>query len=227
MLLADDLGWQDIGCYGGPVKTPALDKLAVGGTRFSNFYSGCAVCSPSRAVLLTGRHHIRAGVYSWIHDASQNSHLLERETTLAEVLKARLNLWQTVAIEWQGSAIRWQAFATLWQALAIIRRGYFCDASAGFPPARAPSGEGPPDTPLERHATFWAVKNGQVAPLSTEVWHLSPERCRGAALQSSGYGESPLRQRVFQHPDAGSQGVGKVVDPFNVERGRSRLRRAA
>jgi len=89
MLLADDLGWQDIGCYGGPVKTPALDKLAQGGTRFSNFYSGCAVCSPSRAVLLTGRHHIRAGVYSWIHDASQNSHLLERETTLAEVLKAQ------------------------------------------------------------------------------------------------------------------------------------------
>ena len=87
MLLADDLGWQDVGCYGGPVKTPAIDALAAAGTRFTNFYSGCAVCSPSRAVLLTGRHHIRAGVYSWIHDASQNSHLLEREITLAEVLK--------------------------------------------------------------------------------------------------------------------------------------------
>jgi len=87
MLLADDLGYQDIGCYGGPVKTPNLDSLAKGGTRFSNFYSGCAVCSPSRAVLMTGRHHIRAGVYSWIHDPSQNSHLLLREMTLAEVLK--------------------------------------------------------------------------------------------------------------------------------------------
>ncbi|NNE93987.1 MAG: sulfatase-like hydrolase/transferase [Verrucomicrobiales bacterium] len=87
VLLADDLGWQDIGCYGGPVKTPALDELAKNGKRFTNFYSGCAVCSPSRAVLLTGRHHIRAGVYSWIHDASQNSHLLEREVTLAEILK--------------------------------------------------------------------------------------------------------------------------------------------
>ncbi|MDG2126067.1 MAG: sulfatase-like hydrolase/transferase [Verrucomicrobiales bacterium] len=88
MLLADDLGYEDIGCYGGPVKTPALDGLAEGGARFTDFYSGCAVCSPSRAVLLTGRQHIRAGVYSWIHDASQNSHLLEREVTLAEVLKA-------------------------------------------------------------------------------------------------------------------------------------------
>lgn len=87
VLLADDLGYEDIGCYGGPVKTPNLDELAAGGTRFSNFYSGCAVCSPSRATLLTGRHHIRTGVYSWIHDESQDSHLLEREVTLAEILK--------------------------------------------------------------------------------------------------------------------------------------------
>lgn len=87
MLLADDLGFQDVGCYDGPVKTPNIDSLAAGGTRFTDFYSGCAVCSPSRASLLTGRHHIRAGVYSWIHDASQNSHLLRREVTLAEILK--------------------------------------------------------------------------------------------------------------------------------------------
>ena len=88
ILLADDLGYQDVGCYGGPVKTPAIDQLAAGGARFTDFYSGCAVCSPSRAVLLTGRHHIRAGVYSWIHDESQNSHLLEREVTIAEHLRA-------------------------------------------------------------------------------------------------------------------------------------------
>ena len=87
VLLADDLGFQDIGCYGGPVKTPALDGLAAKGVRFTDFYSGCAVCSPSRATLLTGRHHIRTGVYSWIWDHHQNSHLLEREVTLAEVLK--------------------------------------------------------------------------------------------------------------------------------------------
>ncbi len=87
VLLADDLGYKDIGCYGGPVKTPALDSLAARGVRFTDFYSGCAVCSPSRATLLTGRHHIRTGVYSWISDTSQRSHLLEREVTLAEVLK--------------------------------------------------------------------------------------------------------------------------------------------
>jgi len=88
VLLADDLGYQDIGCYGGPVKTPALDGLAAKGVRFTDFYSGCAVCSPSRATLLTGRHHIRTGVYSWISDHHQNSHLVEQEITLAEILKS-------------------------------------------------------------------------------------------------------------------------------------------
>jgi len=89
VLMADDLGWGDIGCYDGPVRTPALDGLAAKGMRFTDFYSGCAVCSPSRAVLMTGRHHIRAGVYSWIFDQYQESHLLEREVTLAEVLKSQ------------------------------------------------------------------------------------------------------------------------------------------
>ena len=89
ILLADDLGYKDVGCYGGPVKTPAIDQLAKDGMRFTDFYSGCAVCSPSRATLLTGRHHIRTGVYSWIHDEGQNSHLLLRERTIAEILKDR------------------------------------------------------------------------------------------------------------------------------------------
>jgi len=88
MLYADDLGWKDIGCYGGPVKTPALDALAANGMRFTDFHSGCGVCSPSRAVLLTGRHHNRAGVYNVIQERDHRMHLLRREITLAEVLKS-------------------------------------------------------------------------------------------------------------------------------------------
>ncbi len=87
VLLADDLGWKDIGCYGGPVKTPTLDRLAASGARFTDFYSGAAVCSPSRATLLTGRSHLRSGIYSWISDWDQNAHLRLEEVTLAEILK--------------------------------------------------------------------------------------------------------------------------------------------
>jgi arylsulfatase A-like enzyme len=88
VLLVDDLGWRDVGCYGGPVKTPTLDRLAAGGMRFTDFYSGAAVCGPSRAVLLTGRHHARTGIYgNVIFDSIQKPHLLKREVTLPEVLR--------------------------------------------------------------------------------------------------------------------------------------------
>jgi arylsulfatase A len=86
-LLADDLGYRDIGCYGGPVKTPVLDKLAAGGVRFTDFHSGAPGCSHSRASFLTGRHHYRAGVYSVISERLHRMHLLESETTIAEVLE--------------------------------------------------------------------------------------------------------------------------------------------
>ena len=87
VMYVDDLGWQDIGCYGGPVSTPALDQLAADGVRFTDFHSGCGVCSPSRATVMTGRHHIRSGVYHVISDRDHAMHLLESEVTIAEVLK--------------------------------------------------------------------------------------------------------------------------------------------
>jgi arylsulfatase A len=87
VLFADDLGYEDIGCYGGPVKTPTLDRIAADGVRFTDFYAGSAVCGPSRAVLMTGRHHARGGIYgNVIFDDSQSGHLLTREVTLADLL---------------------------------------------------------------------------------------------------------------------------------------------
>jgi arylsulfatase A-like enzyme len=57
VILADDLGWAELGCYGQTqIKTPHLDRLAAGGQRWTQFYSGAPVSSPSRNVLLTGRH---------------------------------------------------------------------------------------------------------------------------------------------------------------------------
>lgn len=87
ILLADDLGSKDLGCYGGPVKTPVLDSLAERGVKFTDFHAGAATCSPSRATLLTGRAALRTGIYGVLQDQWHDMHLLEREVTIAEVLQ--------------------------------------------------------------------------------------------------------------------------------------------
>ncbi|MEX2580522.1 MAG: arylsulfatase [Verrucomicrobiales bacterium] len=64
IIMADDMGFSDIGCYGGEIQTPHIDRLASEGLRFSQFYN-CALCGPSRAALLTGLHPHQAGITSW------------------------------------------------------------------------------------------------------------------------------------------------------------------
>ena len=60
ILLADDLGSKDLGCYGGPVKTPVLDGLAARGVRFTDFHVTSAVCTPTRYGIVTGRYNWRS-----------------------------------------------------------------------------------------------------------------------------------------------------------------------
>ena len=61
LVLVDDMGWSDPGCYGGEIETPNLDRLAAEGLRFSQFYN-CAKCETTRATLLSGRYHAEVGV---------------------------------------------------------------------------------------------------------------------------------------------------------------------
>ena len=61
LIMVDDMGFSDLGCYGGEIDTPNLDKLASSGLRFSQFYNG-AKCSQSRSMLLTGRYFTEAGM---------------------------------------------------------------------------------------------------------------------------------------------------------------------
>ncbi|XP_066448320.1 arylsulfatase A [Eleutherodactylus coqui] len=90
LIFADDLGYGDLGCYGHPTShTPNLDRLAARGLRFTDFYSTGAVCSPSRAGLLTGRFQTRSGVYPGVFYPSSVGGLPLGEVTIAEMLQAR------------------------------------------------------------------------------------------------------------------------------------------
>lgn len=87
LIYVDDLGYGDLGSYGHPVlRTPNIDSLASDGLRLTNYYAPSALCSPSRAGLLTGRHPYRTGIKSWIPEDS-GVYLRDAEITIAEVLK--------------------------------------------------------------------------------------------------------------------------------------------
>ncbi len=80
-ILADDLGFSDIGCYGGEIRTPALDNLANSGIRFRQFYNASRCC-PTRASLLTGQYAHRVGL------KTNGKSLSKSGVTIAELLKA-------------------------------------------------------------------------------------------------------------------------------------------
>jgi arylsulfatase len=91
IVLVDDLGFSDIGCYGSEVLTPNLDRLAASGVRFTQFYNA-ARCSPTRAALLTGLYPHQAGM-GWLDNMVEpnsrgiHGRLLPRCVTIAEVLR--------------------------------------------------------------------------------------------------------------------------------------------
>ena len=98
LFYVDDLGWTDLGCYGSDLyETPNIDKLAHEGIKFTNAYSACTVCSPSRAALMTGKYPARLHLTDWIQGHKRPNAKLKvpdwqmyldtTEVTIAEALK--------------------------------------------------------------------------------------------------------------------------------------------
>jgi arylsulfatase len=89
LIMADDMGFSDLGCYGSEIATPNLDRIAAGGLRFTQFYN-TARCCPTRASLLTGLYPHQAGVGHMVQDRGQPAYrgfLNDRCVTIAEALK--------------------------------------------------------------------------------------------------------------------------------------------
>jgi arylsulfatase len=89
VIMSDDMGFSDIGCYGGEIQTPTLDRLAAGGLRLTHFYN-TARCCPTRACLLTGLYPHQAGIGHMMEDRGLDGYrgdLNRRCATIAEVLR--------------------------------------------------------------------------------------------------------------------------------------------
>ena len=109
-VLADDLGWSELGCYGnGFNETPHLDQLADDGVRFTQAYAAAPVCSPYRAALLTGQHPARIGIMDYLRPNSANA-LSTSHTSLPEVLSRNgyatgmIGKWHLTGYEYHAAA---------------------------------------------------------------------------------------------------------------------------
>ena len=91
LVMVDDLGYQDLSCYGHPViKTPVLDRLAAGGGKFTDFHSGATVCTPSRMALMTGSYPTRLGWTKGVvgYKMGSNEGMNSKALTIAEIFKS-------------------------------------------------------------------------------------------------------------------------------------------
>ena len=108
-VLADDLGWSELGCYGNDFnETPNLDRLAKDGMRFTHAYAAAPVCSPYRAALLTGQHPARMGILDYLRPNSANA-LSTSQITLPEMLSqhgyatGKIGKWHLTGYAYHGA----------------------------------------------------------------------------------------------------------------------------
>lgn len=109
VILADDLGWADLGCYGSPeIRTPHLDRLARSGVRYTQGYAASAVCSPNRVALYTGRHpgRIPGGLPEPIGSPNERDGIPPGHPTLASLVKQQG--YDTAMFgKWHGGYLPW------------------------------------------------------------------------------------------------------------------------
>ena len=100
VILADDLGWADLTCYGSTFyETPNLDKLAKQGVRFTNGYAACPVCSPTRASMMTGKYPVKTDVTDWIKGRQADGKIRSYEKLLAQPFQYFLPLEEETIAE--------------------------------------------------------------------------------------------------------------------------------
>ncbi len=111
LIMVDDMGYSDLGCYGGEIQTPNIDKLAAEGVRFTQMHN-CARCCPTRASLMTGHYPQKAGINGMGVNLAMNT------PTIAEVLKengyhtgmtGKWHLSQTTPVDDTVEQLRWMA----------------------------------------------------------------------------------------------------------------------
>lgn len=183
IILADDLGYGDLGCYGHPsIRTPHLDRMAAEGMRFTDFYVAANVCTPSRAALLTGRLPIRNGMAGTperrVVYARHTGGLPAEEITIAAALKTKGYATACVG-KWHLSGETADAWPT--------RRGFDQYFGLRWSNDMEPAGPMPRQASMQPNPDpkWWnltLMRNEQVLETNTDP-HLLTRRYTDTALQ--------------------------------------------
>lgn len=230
VILADDLGAHDLGCYGETrIATPNIDRLAAEGMRFTSAYASASVCSPTRAALLTGKAPARLHITDWVpgrgiagalREPDWTRELPDAEVTIAEVLRAA-GYATAIIGKWHLGDYRNQAkqgFDVVHGANATAERG---DPSAWFSPYRDPT---LPDGPAGEYLTdrltqeaiafidahahrpffLYLAHNSPHLPLAAKAQDLEKYAGRAAGL-------SPKAPAYAAMVDSLDQSVGRVL----------------
>jgi arylsulfatase A-like enzyme len=182
IILADDLGYGDLSCYGHPsIRTPNLDRMANQGMRFTDFYVAASVCTPSRAALLTGRLPIRSGMSGDMQHRVQTKHspggLPPEEITIARALKSKGYATQAIGKWHLGQYPQNMPLSHGFDAFYGLRWSNDMEPAKGNPPNASSS--------LHQNPAWWncnLVRDNQIIQEHTDLSTLT-KRYTAEAIQ--------------------------------------------
>jgi arylsulfatase A len=226
ILLADDLGYGDLACYGNTnARTPNLDRLAREGTRFTDCYASFPVCSPSRAGLLTGRHAARYGIRDWI-PADSGIYLPRSEITFASVLReagyatAHFGKWHLNSrADGSEPTPSEHGFDHAWYTQNNAAPGHLNPTNF----VRGTSAVGPLQGVsallVADEAIHWLDRTGTNQPFLLNVWFHEPHEPVASApefLQMHPAEPDPLRRQFLANVSQLDAAVGRIIDALRA-----------
>jgi len=225
LINCDDLGYGDLGCYGAKdIRTPHLDRMAAAGTRFTDFLVTSALCTPSRAALMTGKYPGRVGLATGVLRPDAQNGLAGSETTLAEVFKAVghttgcIGKWHLGFVK--GMRPMDQGFDSYYGVLHNLDHfeTVVFEKEGGMPVLRGDTVEKRPAVPAEMTALYTAealkfIEANRERPFFLYLGHAMPHLPFDASPKFKGKSQRGLYGDVVEELD---DSTGQILDKLRA-----------